>query len=112
MNTFLLYLVLKADAIQGLLGCGGILLALFGGIAYIALICEEDKVCEPLLVWAVIGCISFFTAVLMPNTQQLAVLYTVPKVTHAISSNKKIQAIPDKLLTLANKKLDNAIEGK
>ena len=122
MDTFLLYLVLKADDIQTFLGVGGLCLMIATLICTGCLIDSYDwrneysvlvkrNIKIALACAGLMSFLLFFTSLLMPNTKQLAVLFTVPKATHAISSNKKIQAISDKILDLANKKLDEAIKG-
>ena len=51
---------------------------------------------------AIVGFLLLIIAILIPNTNQMALIYVIPKV----SNNEQVQQIPDKLLGLANKQLD------
>jgi len=58
------------------------------------------RYCPPLAV------IFILLAVFVPNTKQACTIYVVPK----IINNEQVQQIPDKLLELGNKQLDEWIE--
>lgn len=121
MNTFTLFMILKADDVGLMFTL--LLFACIGGIITLwirhAVLCDcysrdEDEIKQNLL-WikqlfiAGIACIIVGTA--LPSTKQLAALYALPKIQKAYKENNNINQIPDKILQLANKKLDEAIKG-
>jgi len=48
----------------------------------------------------------FFIACLIPSTKQACLIYVIPK----IANNEQVQKIPDKLLELGNKYLDEQLK--
>lgn len=52
--------------------------------------------------------ISIFIASMIPSTKEMAAIYVLPK----IVNNEKIQGIPDKILDLSNKWLDDLIRNQ
>ncbi len=50
----------------------------------------------------IIGLVFLFLAIAIPTSGDFALIYVLPKITN----NKKLQQIPDKLLDLANQKLE------
>lgn len=119
MNTFLLYLVLKADDLSMMLtllifACIGIIISLW--CRHVIIMSDYDPSKEKLTENLKFVKITFIVAIsliiictIVPSTKQLAALYIAPKVYREIKSNKKINGIPDKIVDLANKKLDEAL---
>lgn len=135
METFLLYLALKADAIKDLL----LFISLFGGVGIgIAALASnlvyydikdkryysdgEQEITKKfaekswLLFKQTFAMFLFMSIIsaLMPSTKDIAVLYAVPKIKQgvvAVAKNKQVQQIPDKILQLTNQKLDEMIKG-
>ena len=54
----------------------------------------------------VIFILTIFPAIFFPGTKEACVIYLLPKV----SNNEQVQQVPDKLLAIMNKKLDEWVE--
>lgn len=111
MDYFLLYLILRLDAISN----AGVVFTVITGIIFavtlliIALNYGDEEAKDFTKPWAVCFGVSFaitlFLAVMVPSTKQAAVVYCLPK----IINNEQVQKVPDNLLRLANRWIDDQI---
>lgn len=80
----------------------------FFSLGYISLLIEESrdilKKYIKLSVFAVV--LGALLTTFIPSTKELVAIYAIPKVVN----NEQVQAIPEKLLELANLKLDDLIQ--
>jgi len=102
MSSWLVYWVLMLDKMVIAAFLTGVV---FFGIALLWVLIEEEvtRLVKRMLIF---GCLAFAVGVFMPTTKQACVIYLLPKV----SNNEQVQQIPDKLLTIMNKKLDEWVE--
>ena len=124
MNAWLLYLILKMDSIQsffiGVCVCTIILtlVAFTASFVYeeydntidedIAGRINARNIGFKLLPMFVMSCL---LVTFIPSTQELATIYIAPKVYTAVTTNKKLNKIPDKLLDSVNNLLDGYLKG-
>ena len=111
MDYLLLYLVLRLDAITAT----NITFAVITGILFIVTLGtyilnpDVKLVRDTVKLWikrfGIPFVIILFLAVMMPGTKQAAVIYCLPKVV----SNNQVQKMPDNLLRLANRWIDEQL---
>lgn len=133
MSAWTVYWVLTLDSIIGFLIPGAIL-CIFGGIAgYVLWVVGKTREpqwswdkkgdgtpsvsyqtdSERIVTWGkilkgycpVLAVVFMFIAIFLPSTKQAAIIYVLPK----IANNEQVQQIPQKLLDVANKQLDEWI---
>jgi hypothetical protein len=112
MDYLLLYLVLRLDCISTV----GILFAWVTGILFVVTLGmfilnpEDHNIKDNARPWikrfGIPFAIVLFFAVMMPGTKQAAVIYCLPKVVN----NNQVQKMPDNLLRLANKWIDEQLD--
>jgi small-conductance mechanosensitive channel len=125
MDYLLVYLWTRLDALQTLLG-------IVGGLGIItciiiAIICCVESECFYLdddekqkyknfykgaVKYIPLSLFIILLAALTPSKEDFAVIYVLPKLKNgvvSVATSKQVQTIPDKLLQLANKKLDEMI---
>jgi len=127
MSTTLLYFIVMMDNISdtmiGLFTAAAIIIGAAGTIWIIVYFVKSEStynhseelkrflVVSKRFKKAVIICgfifvVSGLLAIFTPNTNQMAVIYVIPKALH----NKQLKKLPNKLLRLSNEWLDNEIE--
>ena len=112
MNSFLLYLILQLDNIFVFFKVIIILCFLSSTISLIIYACEDfnEKVkhCGKFSKKTLkIGIIFFIITMFIPSTQNCIIAYIIPK----IINNQQIQNIPNKILKLGEKYLDEKLQG-
>jgi hypothetical protein len=111
MNYFLLYLILKLDILSEISLVAVIITGVVSAIALLitAINYNDEEAKSSAKPWVTNFGISFiialFLIIMIPNTQQAAVVYCLPK----IVNNEQVQKMPDNLLKLANQWLDGQI---
>ena len=122
MLTLLIYLLSIVDKIKGLILGVSIVAFSIIGIAWIVYLCMAlDGDQEPVVKWMakyhkkilLIGLISVMLNIAIPSTKVIGAMYLLPKMVNGvseISKNQKVKQLPDKVLTIFNKKLDEYIE--
>lgn len=110
MNYFLLYLILRLDALSNAVIGLSIITGIFLVIAIIIFTSDSNKesrdsakICVKR--FGISFAIAILFTIMIPSTQQAAVIYCLPKVVN----NEQIQGIPDKLLKLSDAWLDEKI---
>jgi hypothetical protein len=112
MDYFLTYLILKLDDFQAFLFVAAILntiIALIMSLAGLETRIETMKYWIFPIILGILIPINIILGILLPSTKQMALIYTLPKLKNgavAVINDKQVQAIPDKLLKIANKQLD------
>lgn len=111
MDYFLLYLILRLDAVSN----AGFIFAIITGIIFAitllisALNYNDEEAKNATKPWAisfsVVFVITLLLTVMVPSTKQAAVVYCLPK----IINNEQVQKVPDNLLRLANQWIDDQI---
>lgn len=111
MDYFLIYLWTRLDALIEFFGTIGIITSFLFIIGTAAIFIENFNK-KFLLLWFV-PIIIFLLTILIPNQKDFALIYVLPKLAH----NKTVKSIgvqslnvPDKLLKLANTKLDELLQ--
>jgi hypothetical protein len=115
MSTLQIYLLLKLDILIDFFGVVGaipliflcIVLAIYADSVFTDErkdeIEQKKKMFFSVLKWAFpLGAFFVIMAVLLPTTNQMAIIYVVPK----IINNTQVQNIPGKLLTLTDEWID------
>jgi len=109
MSGWVIYWVLILDEIWETCNSIACLLLLFviAGWIYYAFCPKKFKQkCKRCCFWiTIIFAIAAMGATFIPKTKQAVLIYVIPK----IVNNEQIQQIPDKLLEIANKQLDEWI---
>lgn len=111
MDYFLLYLILRLDALSEAAFAFAIITGIIFAITLIvsAINYNDEKAKKAAKPWAINFSIVFITTLLLaiaiPSTQQAAVIYCLPK----IVNNEQVQKLPDNLLRLANQWIDGQI---
>lgn len=107
MTAMQMYLLLKLDDVQCLLGVAGGLLGFALVLVVIIGVINKDmeKTPFPKKLSLSLGipcllCVVF--AVLIPSTRQMAIIYVTPKIVNAVSNSEECRKIPGNILSLAN----------
>lgn len=102
--AWMIYIIGSIDGFLGVLGF--VMIASLSAAGMLALLIgngdvDEDKwpVVKKLIVTSIVSAIIF---VATPNSKTIAAMYLLPK----IAANEHVQRIPDKALTVLEKKLD------
>jgi len=113
MNAWQVYWFLMLDSVSTASGLIAVVVGLvlsFSVIFYF--ICKFDgdedvvRITEQInKILIPIFAITFLLSIFLPTTKQMATIYILPK----IANNEQVQQIPDKLLELGNKQLDEWI---
>jgi len=116
MSPFLLYLIIKLDAITNFLQMVSalpLMIAAIGVMWFIIVIdhTKENKGKAKKIAKYTIIALTFFLIVhgfrtLIPTTKEAAILLVVPKTINSINKNEKLKNIPNKLLDLADDWID------
>lgn len=114
MTAWQLYWLTRLDAINGL-GVPFVVFGVIGAIIAIVFLIigkatgDEDvslpskmalKVFVPILVFGVVA------TCLIPSTKEMAFIIVAPKLYDAVSKNEQLNAMPEKVVTLANEWLE------
>lgn len=103
ITHFQMYLIVKATGVSEALVFIGLLLAIFGSVATMACWADEKfEVAKRIVAVAIAGAVMFAVGGLIPNTQQIAAIYLIPK----IVNNERVQDLPNKLIDLGEQWVD------
>lgn len=102
-----IYWLFKLDDIRGLFVILSIIIGCMGGLAAIAIAVEKgtESVIKYLKIVIPVFLLTLSLATFIPGSKTLAAMYVVPSVVN----NKSVQQIPQKILDLANQKLDELL---
>lgn len=111
MDYFLLYLILRLDVFSHISNIAAIVAGIIFAVTLIAYAVnynneKDKKASKPWAInFGIVFIISLFFTIAVPNTKQAAVVYCLPK----IVNNEQVQKLPDNLLRLANRWIDDQI---
>lgn len=109
IDTWTLYWILMLDNIQCFFGIGGFLILVGALMTFMVYAVSEGDF--PLFVckyMGILGGILVCIATLLPNTNQMAILYVMPK----IANSEFVKNLPPKLEKLIENGIENLIEKK